>query len=195
MDGEDINELQFQNGIGGRAEAAGWTVSVSESGRMVAISQSTGDPLPAGEGVFTYIPWNRDELPELNGSISIIDIYVSGYFGSELSHEIGPAYNLESILKSDESSYQPVSHHLLPAFPNPFNPITTIPFHISNDQVIDLDIYDINGRKIHSLLRNAEMQMGQHQIRWNASELGSGLYFVQLKNNENVLIKKIMLLK
>lgn len=195
MDGEDINELQFQNGIGGRAEAAGWTVSVSESGRMVAISQNTGDPLPAGEGVFTYIPWNRDELPELNGSISIIDIYVSGYFGSELSHEIGPAYNLESILKSDESSYQPVSHHLLPAFPNPFNPITTIPFHISNDQVIDLDIYDINGRKIHSLLRNAEMQMGQHQIRWNAGEFGSGLYFVQLKNNENVLIKKIMLLK
>ncbi|MEC9456943.1 MAG: T9SS type A sorting domain-containing protein, partial [Candidatus Neomarinimicrobiota bacterium] len=84
---------------------------------------------------------------------------------------------------------------LLPAFPNPFNPITTIPFHISNDQVIDLAIYDINGRKIHSLLRNAEMEIGQHQIRWNAGEFGSGLYFVQLKNNENVLIKKIMLLK
>ena len=66
---------------------------------------------------------------------------------------------------------------------------------INNDQVIDLNIYDINGRKIHSLLRNAEMEIGQHQIRWNAREFGSGLYFVQLKNNENVLIKKIMLLK
>ena len=59
----------------------------------------------------------------------------------------------------------------------------------------DLDIYDINGKKIQSLLKNVELQMGEHQIRWNANKFGSGLYFVQLKNNKNILTQKIMLLK
>ena len=193
-EGENLNGLQFQNGFSGRAEAVGWTVSMSESGRMVALSQNTGGPLPAGEGVFTYIPWNHDDLPGIQGSISITNIYVSGYFGSELSHEIGPKYNFGNILRLDKSGYPP-NHHLLPAFPNPFNPTTTIPFHVSNDQVFDLDIYDINGKKIQSLLKNVELQMGEHQIRWNANKFGSGLYFVQLKNNKNILTQKIMLLK
>jgi len=194
LEGENLNGLQFQNGFSGRAEAVDWTVSMSESGRMVALSQNTGEPLPAGEGVFTYIPWNHDDLPGIQGSISITNIYVSGYFGSELSHEIGPKYNFGNILRLDKSGYPP-NHYLLPAFPNPFNPTTTIPFHVSNDQVFDLDIYDINGKKIQSLLKNVELQMGEHQIRWNANKFGSGLYFVQLKNNKNILTQKIMLLK
>ena len=134
-------------------------------------------------------------MPGLYGDISITNVYISGYFGSELSHEVGPQYNFENILKSNESSSLPKSFHLYPSFPNPFNPIITIPFHISNDQVLDLDIYNINGKNIQSILKNAEFHRGKHQIEWNAGKWSSGLYFIQLKNKKNIFTQKIMLMK
>mgnify|MGYP001327460428 CR=1 FL=1 len=79
LEGVDLAELSFQNGTGGRAEEYGWTVAVNNSGLVIGLAQGTGNPIPAGEGLLTQIPWI-----ELNSLIKIhnIDwIWVKGHSG------------------------------------------------------------------------------------------------------------------
>ena len=195
LTGINTNELIFDNGVGGRAEESGWIVSVNDSGIVIALSQNTGAPLPAGEGILTQIYWNGSELPEISGTLSIKDVSVSGYFGSELSYEVGPALNIESSMATNGQTQLPFRHSLLLAYPNPFNPSTIIHYYIAYSEKINLVIYDLKGEKVHTLINQLEMQPGKHQILWNASEFGSGLYFIQLITGKQIYTQKIMLVK
>jgi len=193
--GNGLNQIQLENGLNGRAEESGWTVSVSPSGRVVAISQDAAQPIPAGEGRLTNIPWNRHYYPEVTGQLSLNNILVSGYFGSELSHESGTSFELETILNTDQLNQLPQQHKILPSYPNPFNPLTTIPFFVSRDEIINLDIFNISGRKEESLLVNVMMKSGNHKVKWNASEYSSGTYFLRLSIGEIIYTEKLLLLK
>lgn len=65
-------------------------------------------------------------------------------------------------------------------FPNPFNPSTTIPFELAQSQRVKLTVIDILGREVAVLLNNQYPQ-GNHQIRFDASRLSSGLYFIPVR--------------
>ncbi len=58
LQGTDILDIEFQNGVGGRAEDSGWTIGINDSGLVIGLAQQTGSPIPAGEGVLTSIGWN-----------------------------------------------------------------------------------------------------------------------------------------
>ena len=193
--GTGLNQIQLENGFSGRAEESGWTVSVSPSGRVVAISQDSAEPIPAGEGLLTNIPWNRHYYPDVQGKLSIENIFVSGYFGAELSYESGASYELETILTADKLNQFPDQHKLLPCYPNPFNPYTKIPFFIAQNENVNLEIFNLNGKKEETLLVNAMMKPGNHEIIWNASDHSSGTYFVKLSIGQMVYTEKLMLLK
>jgi len=84
-------------------------------------------------------------------------------------------------------------------YPNPFNPETKISFNLGKDSYVHLDIYNIKGQKVNSLLRD-KLSKGRHEVVWNglsSSNLSaaSGVYFYRLKTNDKVLTKKMMLLK
>jgi len=79
-------------------------------------------------------------------------------------------------------------------FPNPFNPSTTINFAIPKTGVVSLKIYDLLGKEVMTLL-NAEKEAGKYSVTFNASKLGSGVYFYTLKSNGYSESKKMMLLK
>ena len=84
-----------------------------------------------------------------------------------------------------------------PAFPNPFNPLTTFSFNLPeamNSNVILLQIYDIKGRSVETLIERP-MSPGQHNIKWNASQFSSGVYFVKLNYNNQSQTQKLILLK
>ena len=193
--GNGLDQIQLQSGVDGRAEESGWTVSVGPSGRVVAISQDAGEPIPAGEGRLTNIPWNRHYFPDVTGQLSLDNIFVSGYFGSELSHESGASFELETILNIDQSNQFPEQHKLLSSYPNPFNPLTTIPFFIAQDEIVNLDIFNINGKKEESLLVNVVMKSGNHKVKWDASKFSSGTYFLRLSVGQVIYTEKLLLLK
>jgi flagellar hook assembly protein FlgD len=65
-------------------------------------------------------------------------------------------------------------------YPNPFNPRTTISFYNAKEQRVKIDIYNLKGQKVTSLLDN-ELASGRHNISWNAEELSSGIYFTKIK--------------
>jgi hypothetical protein len=79
-------------------------------------------------------------------------------------------------------------------YPNPFNPTTTIKYDLPVSGNVELVVYDILGRKVVSLI-NETKDAGRYEAFWNASNVASGIYIYQLKSNEFVSSKKMILLK
>ncbi|RPI68551.1 MAG: T9SS C-terminal target domain-containing protein, partial [Ignavibacteriales bacterium] len=79
-------------------------------------------------------------------------------------------------------------------YPNPFNPVTNISFQIAEPVLVSLKIFDIVGNEI-TVLINEQKEPGFYNLKFDASELSSGTYFYQLKAGNNILTKKLLLLK
>ena len=91
---------------------------------------------------------------------------------------------------------KPKQFLLFPAYPNPFNPVTTIRFNIPVEMqhATTLQLFDINGRPIESLV-NRVLQAGQHEIEWSASGMPSGVYFAELVSGNYRQVQKLVLMK
>lgn len=88
----------------------------------------------------------------------------------------------------------PESYRLGSAYPNPFNPVTTIQYDIPHDTYGTIQVFDMMGRKVIELL-DGEINAGYHSVTWDASGYASGIYFVKLMTSKYSETKKVMLLK
>ena len=93
----------------------------------------------------------------------------------------------------------PSSFQLYPAFPNPFNPKTTIQYDIPAETDVTLAIYDVQGRKVHTL-ENEHKSPGTFQVEWDGLNsagvrVASGLYFVRMTAGEFYQMQKMTVLK
>jgi len=79
-------------------------------------------------------------------------------------------------------------------FPNPFNISTQIPFYLQYPGHVTISIYDINGRKVDTIY-DKFINSGNHNINWNAANLASGTYYIQIISGEIKRVKKAVLLK
>jgi subtilisin family serine protease len=83
-------------------------------------------------------------------------------------------------------------------YPNPFNPSTVIEFDLQKDQHVILDIYNLLGQKIETLL-DSDLPAGNHKVTWDTSEsdrqIPSGVYFYRLKAGDQTSTKKMLLIK
>jgi len=102
------------------------------------------------------------------------------------------------VMKNTE--YQTKPSILLMNYPNPFNPITNITFNLHYDNnKVNLDVFDIKGRKIKALF-GGYLNKGNHQYYWDGKNeeeqnMASGVYFLRLVSNHEVVSKKILLIK
>ncbi len=88
---------------------------------------------------------------------------------------------------------------LLGNYPNPFNPRTTISFFLKEKSTTQIDIYDIKGQKVRSLVSD-ELPAGEHLIDWNGEDdqmgdVGSGTYLIKMKVDPFSYVKKMILMK
>lgn len=88
----------------------------------------------------------------------------------------------------------PTDYKVYPAYPNPFNPATTIRYYLPKNSQVKLDIFDLMGQKISTLVNTVQTQ-GIHEARFNASALSSGVYFYKFESNNKVLTGKLILMK
>ena len=79
-------------------------------------------------------------------------------------------------------------------YPNPFNPQTTIPYEISEDTHVRIDIFDLNGRLVTTLV-NDEQHSGMHRVKWNAEKRASGIYTYRITAGGEIKFGKMLLLK
>ncbi len=83
---------------------------------------------------------------------------------------------------------------LLPAYPNPFNPRTTIALQVAQTADVTVQVVDQLGRRV-AVLYNGRMEAGQHNLYFDGTRLASGVYFVQMKAGPFLQTRKIVLLK
>ncbi len=89
----------------------------------------------------------------------------------------------------------PLTTKLHANYPNPFNPMTSIPFELAADAQVELAIYNLNGQKVQTLVQSYQSQ-GSYQYTWNAHALPSGIYMAVLKIDAKIAdTKKMILLK
>ena len=88
----------------------------------------------------------------------------------------------------------PLEASLGSAYPNPFNPTTTLSYVVPSDMNVTLSIYDMRGRLVDELVNDVQ-ERGYHSVVWNADQNASGLYMVKLLTGSTVNIQKIMLVK
>ncbi len=79
-------------------------------------------------------------------------------------------------------------------YPNPFNPLTKIKFTLPVQSDAVLEVFDILGRKIATLV-SEELPAGQHIYEWDASRQSSGVYLYRLITSQGIQIKRMTLLK
>lgn len=95
------------------------------------------------------------------------------------------------IKKLDKPVY---TFNLSQNFPNPFNPSTFITFTLPDRMNVKLKVYDVLGNEIATLV-SSELNEGKHTIKFDASELSSGIYFYKLITDKFTDVKKMILMK
>lgn len=84
-------------------------------------------------------------------------------------------------------------------FPNPFNPTTTLYFSLSSEANILLNVYNLKGQLVRSLT-SGQYTSGSHSVAWDGKDdenkpVCSGLYLYKLITNDQVISKKMLILK
>ena len=87
-----------------------------------------------------------------------------------------------------------MEYHISDAYPNPFNPSTTINYSLRETGVVNVTIYDITGRVVSRLVSEQKLP-GNHSVVWNGDIHPSGMYFVKLDINGYTQTEKLMLIK
>jgi len=88
----------------------------------------------------------------------------------------------------------PDEYCLLPNYPNPFNPTTTFKYGLPEESNVTITIYDINGRQIQTLVQKTQ-PAGYYSVQWNASNVGSGVFFYQIITGDFQQVRKCILIK
>ena len=88
----------------------------------------------------------------------------------------------------------PEDYSLSQAYPNPFNPTTTIDFGIPKDSHVDIRVFDMNGR-LFEVLVSEMLNEGFHKVQWNASNQSSGIYLLKFESAGQMKTQKLVLVK
>ena len=143
-----------------------------------------------GATVTTYYDQNLD-----SGEYTywVTALYTEGE--SEPSNEV--VVEIES--STDDTTTAPMVTRLNSNYPNPFNPETTISFSLQQAGPVTIEIFNIRGQKVTTLV-DAHLDAGEHRIVWDSRsdrnrESGSGIYFYRMQSGEYTATKKMILMK
>ena len=122
-----------------------------------------------------------------NSTIEFKDIILADSEGNSVDVE-AQAYDISF------NGVIPVKTGLSDAYPNPFNPTTSINYGLQNDGFVKIMIYDAAGRLVEELVNQNQIR-GNHEITWNAATQASGMYFAKMVAGDGVQTQKLVLLK
>jgi hypothetical protein len=97
-------------------------------------------------------------------------------------------------IKESKNEVIPAGYNLTQNYPNPFNPATTISFALPEASSVKLIVYNLLGQAVAELV-NGYRTAGSYEVNWDASALTSGVYLYRLESGDNVIARKMTLLK
>jgi len=111
----------------------------------------------------------------------------------DLTGEV-PAWSQNQLFMISNLRLLPEAFSLSAAYPNPFNPTTTLSFALPIEAEVSLSIYNLQGREVSRLIEG-NMEAGYHSAVWNANNHASGMYFVKMHAGNYISTQKLMLVK
>jgi hypothetical protein len=109
---------------------------------------------------------------------------------------LGTPGSENGVITSGETEDElPTAISLNQNYPNPFNPSTVISYQVTGNSVVDLEVFDMLGRKVATLFDGERMSAGVYQVTFRAGTLASGIYLYRLNVNGETFTKKMLLLK
>ncbi|MCB2199364.1 T9SS type A sorting domain-containing protein [bacterium] len=181
----------------------GW-INISQRGSREFFASlycsDTGDSLQV-----RLFDLSRSEGNEQVGSLTIPSKYVPidlGWSGGRIvvvtMHEV-LILKLGSEMSLHVESVYPITSKLNPAYPNPFNPSTVIPFELKQAGKVRVSVFDIRGRKVKTLV-DGQRTAGQHRVEWDGRSasglpVASGSYIVRLEVDGVQASRRITLVK
>jgi|GEM_PF-6847570 len=149
---------------------------------------------------------STDPINVLDGAGDYAEIYAEAHV---IKAECGvfcfddrPETGLIDVLVLEHASAVPsvTTARLLNAYPNPFNPHTTIAFDLPVEQTVSLRVYDVGGRVISTLLDDETAPAGLNKVVWRGRDesgrtVPAGLYFYRLESGSYSETKRVVLLK
>ncbi len=136
---------------------------------------------------------------DYNDSWNVQNVEVVAYIQNDNNNQILQAVRIGKYTNTDEREEMSHSFELKQNFPNPFNPTTEIAYSIPKKDQVIINIYDIQGKKVKTLV-NSQITAGNYQVTWDAkNDLGkvmpAGLYFYKLQTTNQVQTQKMILVK
>jgi hypothetical protein len=143
--------------------------------RLTNATGRSGAPFIALSASNVHVMWedNRDGNYEM-------------YFKKNPTGNLVPINNIQSGI--------PIDFNLNQNYPNPFNPLTIISFQVPESDFITMKIFNILGNEVTTLI-NENVKAGSYEVKWDASNQPSGVYFYTLQTSEFIQTKKMILLK
>jgi len=168
-------------------------VNPAVSTTLWSVTDASGEECLIGTlGTYNYLPAANDNIEFVRGVVR----WSSGSF------KIEPRDN------ADIGTVSAVGFYTAPAlyefalkgnYPNPFNPVTSIEFSLKHQAKIRLEIFDLLGRKVQTLVEG-ELSAGPHMVQWRGNDqsgrpVASGIYFIRYSGKGFNYCDKVMLMK
>lgn len=129
-----------------------------------------------------------------NGQTYYYKISAFDFSGNESEHSDTVSCIPVSVPYDGQSAELPQVFSLSQNYPNPFNPITEIRYTLPRECWVKLEVYNILGQKVATLV-DGEQKAGYQTAKWGASSFSSGIYFYRLRAGNFVQTRKMILLK
>ena len=177
----DVNGVRFKSAVSGYAD---------DSTRWDTLSAKTRSLRPLKEGTL-YYPVHITGLWIRLGSTSAYGEENSGVLYVD---NLRVRYPEVTALFPLNRNRVPGETRLFPNYPNPFNPQTTISFFTANKGAVQIDIFNMLGQKVDTLLKK-RLPSGFYEVKWNAQGKASGLYICRLQSAGQTRLRKMLLIK
>jgi hypothetical protein len=154
---------------------AGSNVTLSSDGALLSTQVTDGN------GVVAFV------LPNTSGDY-VVSSAKPGLLTARTS------YSGSIVTDYNDDNNVPYAFSLAQNYPNPFNPVTTIRYRLASREIVTLDVIDLLGRTVATLVSGVQ-SAGDHDAVWNGSSVASGVYFYRLSAGSYCDTKKMILLK
>jgi len=175
-----------------------WADKDSEQGVLHLEIKLSG----SGEQIAIFMPDSNTVVDTLSYGEQTVDVSYGRFpNGSDTWQQMNPTpgtSNTEELFSMDSNTILN-SYRLYPAYPNPFNPETTIRYDLPEQTFVFITIYDVLGRKVRTIV-NEKQDSGQRSIIWNAKDenersVSAGIYLYQIQAGDFVQTEKLILIK
>ena len=165
----------------------------------IAVLTAEGDSLLASVGIVNHSPVGETtlDLSAFAGQtviIEVVDAFEGSWGWSAVDQIQISNATLVGTDVASKPSVTPTAYAIMQNYPNPFNPQTTIHYQLPVKTQVSLKVFDITGHEVATLAKGEQAQ-GNYSVKFDGNNMSSGIYFYQLQTNEQILNKRMLLLK